>query len=454
MEEAAKRKYGVKVMSMFAGQREQTEKKNIGKIMVGYDLGKTSSQISYCTPDASLAETVSSVAGTEQFNIPTVLCKRNGVNQWYYGKEALKYAQSGEGVIVEDLLTLAVNGEDVLVEEECYDPVALLTLFVKRSLSLLNMQVPLKNMEAIMFTVEDLSPRMVDVLSKVAAGLQLKIKNIYFQSYVESFYYYVLHQPAELWKNKVLIFDYNHDMKSYCFEYNKKTVPQVVFITGKQYPIMPRVTFPEEPEAQEAFKREMDEKFIRIVEGEVSEDMISTVYLLGDGFKGNWTTQSLKMICRNRRVFQGNNLYSKGACYGAVERISPSEAGKEHVFLGKDKLKANIGMKVLRQGEDSYFAVLDAGTNWYEAKADYEVILDNDNVLEFLITPLTGEKLINRQIILEGLPERPRRCTRLRIQIEMTTVNQASLTIEDLGFGEIFQSSGKGWSQTISLSDK
>ena len=53
--------------------------------------------------------------------------------------------------------------------------------FVKRSLSLLNMQVPLKNMEAVMFTVEDLSPRMVDVLSRVAAGLQLKIKNIYFQ---------------------------------------------------------------------------------------------------------------------------------------------------------------------------------------------------------------------------------------------------------------------------------
>ena len=76
-----------------------------------------------------------------------------------------------------------------------------------------------------MFTVEDLSPRMVDVLSKVAAGLQLKIKNIYFQSYVESFYYYVLHQPAELWKNKVLIFDYFDGNKVNGFTFTGK-IPQ------------------------------------------------------------------------------------------------------------------------------------------------------------------------------------------------------------------------------------
>lgn len=439
---------------MFTGQKEQPEKKNIGNVMVGYDLGKSVSQISYCLPDGSGAETVSCVAGTEQFNIPTVLCKRCGVNQWFYGKEALKYAASGEGIIVEDLLMLAESGEDVLVEEETYDPVALLTLFVKRSLALLNMQVPLKNMEALMFTVENLSPRMVDVLSNVTAGLQLKIKNVYFQSYVESFYHYVLYQPKELWQNKVLIFDYNHDLKSYCFECNKRTIPRVVFITGKNYPMMQRCTFSEDEFERDAQKRTLDKQFLGIVENETEEKLISTVYLLGDGFKENWATESLRLLCRNRRVFQGNNLYSKGACYGAVERISPGEEGKNHVYLGKDKLKANIGMKVLRQGEDSYYAILDAGTNWYEAAADYEVILESDNVLEFLITPLTGENVMNRQIVLEGLPERPPRCTRVRIQIEMSTVNQAVFTVEDLGFGEIYPSSGKGWTQTISLSEK
>lgn len=436
---------------MLTGQKEQAGKKNSGKIMVGYDLGTVVSQISYCQPDGSLAETVSSVAGTEQYNIPTVLCKRKGVNQWFYGKEALKYAALGEGILVEDLLLLAERGEDVIVEEESYDPVALLTLFVKRSLALLNMQVSLNNMEALMFTVEELSPRMVDVLTKIATGLQLNIHNIYFQSHIESFYHYVLYQPKELWKNNVLIFDYSTHLKSLHLECNKRTTPQVVFIRSGEYPTIQREVFSEEEAQRNIQKKHLDEAFLQVVEEETEGNMISTVYLLGDGFKENWASESLRTLCRNRRVFQGNNLYSKGACYGAVERLHPGEEGKNHVYLGRDKLKANIGMKLRRRGEDSYFAILDAGSNWYETVADFEVILGKGNVIDFLITPLTGGNVTNREITLEGLPERPERTTRLRIHMEMSAVNQAVITIEDLGFGEIFPSSGKAWTQTISL---
>ncbi len=439
---------------MLTGQKEQAGKKNSGKVIVGYDLGKVVSQISYCQPDGSMAETVSSVAGTEQYNIPTVLCKRKGVNQWFYGKEALKYGASGEGTLVEDLLLLAERGEDVVVEEESYDPVALLTLFVKRSLALLNMQVSLNKMEALMFTVEDLSPRMVDVLSKIATGLQLKMQNVYFQSHIESFYHYVLYQPKELWKNNVLIFDYSTHLKSLHLECNKRTTPQVVFIRSKEYPTIQRVLFADEEGQRNSQKKRLDEAFLQIVEEETDGNMISTVYLLGDGFKESWASESLRTLCRNRRVFQGNNLYSKGACYGAVERLTPGEEGKSHVYLGKDKLKANIGMKVLRRGEDSYFAILDAGSNWYEVTADFEIILESGNIVDFLITPLTGGNMTDRQIVLEGLPERDDRTTRLGIHMEMSAVDQAVITIEDLGFGELFPSSGKAWTQTISLTER
>lgn len=439
---------------MLTGQKEQAGKKNSGKVIVGYDLGRVVSQISYCLPDGSMAETVSSVAGTEQYNIPTVLCKRKGVNQWFYGKEALKYAADGEGIPVENLLLLAERGEDVVVEEESYDPVALLTLFVKRSLGLLNMQVSLNRMDALMFTVEDLSPRMVDVLSKIATGLQLKIQNIYFQSHVESFYHYVLYQPKELWKNNVLIFDYSTHLKSLHLECNKRTTPQVVFIRNREYPSIQRTVFAEDEAQRNNEKKRLDEAFLQVVEEETEGNMISTVYLLGDGFKDNWASESLRTLCRNRRVFQGNNLYSKGACYGAVERMTPGPEGKNHVFLGRDKLKANIGMKILRRGEDSYFAILDAGTNWYEVTADFEVIPEKESVLDFLITPLTGGNVIDRQIVLDGLPERPERTTRLKIHMEMSAVDQAVITVEDLGFGELFPSSGKAWTHTISLTER
>lgn len=436
---------------MFTGLKEQTERKNSKKVAVGYDLGKAASQISYCVLDTDEVETVSSVAGTEQYNIPTVLCKRSGVNQWFYGKEALKYAKEEEGILVEDLLTLAERGEEVMIEGEGYDPTALLTLFVKRSLSLLNMRLSLGQVEAFMFTVEDLTPSMVEVLSKVAAALSLKTEHIFFQSHVESFYYYVLHQPADLWKYNVMIFDYSSSLKSICFECNKRTTPQVVFINSNSYPDMVREAFGTEETEQKERKQKLDKKFLRIAEAEMDGGMFSTVYLLGDGFKENWADDSLRYLCRNRRVFQGNNLYSKGACYGALERLSPSEESKTHVYLGADKLKSNIGMKVKRRGEDSYFAILDAGTNWYEVSADFEVILESGNTVDLMITPLTGEKVIDKRLVLDGLPERPRNTTRLKFHIEMSAVNQVVATIEDMGFGEILPSSGKGWTQTITV---
>lgn len=436
---------------MFQNQKEQTGKKNNKKVVVGYDLGSTFAQISFCRMSESEPETVSAVAGTEQYNIPAVLCKRSGVGQWYYGKEALKYAKEENGILIENLLEQAQRGEDVMVEEEIFDPIALLTLFVKRSFSLLNLQISPNQIEAFMLTVEDLTPRMVDILEKVVAGLQLKTQKIYFQSHMESFYFYMLYQQQELWNNDVVIFEYHTNMTFMRLECNRRTQPKVVFIEKGEYPEITREEWSESEERREQQKQRLDEQFQHIAQENLRNYAVSTVYLLGDGFKGDWAKASLRVLCMGRRVFQGNNLYSKGACYGIMERLNPSEAGRAHVYLGEEKLKSNIGMRVLRRGVDSYFAVMDAGTNWYEAITDFEVILESGNTIDFIITPLTGGTVTNRPILLEGLPERPRNATRLNVHIEMSAVDRAEVTIEDLGFGEIFVSSGKGWTQTFSV---
>ncbi|MDE5907256.1 MAG: hypothetical protein K2H52_00690 [Lachnospiraceae bacterium] len=434
---------------MFQSQRDQTGKKNHKKMAVGYDLGRRFAQISYCALEETEPETVSAVAGTEQYNIPALLCKRRGVGQWYYGKEAIKFAKEEDGILIEDLITLAQRGEDVMVEGEAFDPAALLTLFVKRSLSLLSMRAPFNQIEAFMFTVEELTPRMVDVLEKVAAGLKLGDARICFQSHMESFYAYTLHQDKELWRNDVVIFEYHDMLKSLCLECNTRTMPQVVFIEQADYPEMGRRVWKEDEEEKKQQMEELDQLFLGIAQESLRDRIVSTVFLLGDGFKENWAKESLKFLCRNRRAFQGNNLYSKGACYGMMERLNPSKEWKDYVYLGADKLKSNIGIRALRRGEDSYYAVLDAGTNWYEAAADFDLILESGNTVDFVITPLTGGNVTNRILTLEGLPERPKRTTRLNVHIEMTAVNQAAITIEDMGFGELFKSSGKAWTQTV-----
>ena len=169
------------------------------KVIVGYDLGNKYAQIScYVTGSEEEIRTLSSVAGSSVYTIPLALSKRQGVNQWFYGSEAIRYAGEEEGILVEHLLKLARDGEPVQIDGAPIDPVALLTLFLKRSLGLLSQVTNTERIGALMITCEELDHRMLEVLTAATEGLHLKTDQICFQSHVESFYYYNLYQPEEL----------------------------------------------------------------------------------------------------------------------------------------------------------------------------------------------------------------------------------------------------------------
>ena len=409
--------------------KKTEEKVHKGSILAGYDLGDDFSQISYCVYGENVVESVATVVGTKQYNIPTVLCKRTGVNQWLYGKDAVRYNQEEGGFLVTNLIEHARKGEMITIEEETFDCVALLTLFMKRSLALLNFQVKAENIGAIMFTVDNLDDRMVNVLAKAAVNLNLKTSQIYFQSHIESFYHFVLHQPEDLWNYQVLACEHNRSrLKIYRFS--------SVILPGEQ----------DEEEIRADSYRLADETLLGILKEQCADRIVSAVYLLGDGFREEWAKESLRFLCRNRRVFQGNNLFCKGACFGLLEKLEPSQNGKEHIFLGADKLKANIGMNVLKRGKESYYALLDAGENWYEVHKECDILLPGEeNVLSFLVTPLTGKRAQLREFILEDAPVRTGAFSRYAVKIRMTSAECVEAQITDMGFGELFPSSNKVW---------
>ncbi|MCM1144778.1 MAG: DUF5716 family protein [Blautia sp.] len=437
-------------------ERKEEGKIEKGSVLAGYDLGNDFSQISYCIYEGNGEESVESAAtviGTKQYNIPTVLWKRKGTNQWLYGKDALNCQQEQEGSLVTNLVELARKGETVTIEEEEFDCVALLTLFIKRSLSLLNFITSPENIAAMMFTVDNLDDRMIEALTRAAANLNLRTSRIYFQSHTESFYYFVLHQPEELWHYQVLACE--HDgmrLKTYRMECNKKTTPIVVLIEEQVYPAFVIADEQEDEEIKRDSYRLADEKLLTILQKQCDGRIISTAYLLGAGFRDGWAQESQRFLCRNRRVFQGNNLFGKGACYGLLERIEPSEMGKAHIFLGADKLKSNIGMNVYKRGKESYYALLDAGENWYEAHREWEILLPGDeNTLSFLVTPLTGKSAKLLEITLEDAPVREGAFSRYGMDMKLLCVECAEVVVTDLGFGELFPSTGRVWKKQIEV---
>lgn len=436
---------------MFLEKKEENKLHN-GSVLVGYDLGEQYSQISYCIYGQGDVEMAATVVGTRQYNIPTMLCKRKGANQWYYGKDAVKHREEEDMFPVEGLLALAKKGETVELDGETYDPVALLTLFIKRSMTLMNLIASIENIDAIMFTVEELDDRMVEVLAQAAANLNLKTSRIYIQSHTESFYYFVLHQPPELWNYQVIACEHNGmRLKTYRMECNKRTTPIVVLIEEQTYETL---VIPEESEEesirQDAYQM-ADERFLGILQKMCEGRIVSSAYLLGDGFRAGWDEQSLQFLCRNRRVFRGNNLFSRGACFGLLEKLEPSETGQKYVYLGKDKLKSNIGMNVLRQGKESYFALLDAGENWYEIQKECEFLLGSEKEITFVVTPLNGKNRETKEIPLKNVNTGGAPYTRYRLEVSMCAVDTVQIRVTDLGFGEFFPASGQVWEERFQV---
>lgn len=436
------------------------EKKN-NKYMVGFDLGDRDAQISFCSTQQAEAETVPAVAGTKQYNIPVMLCKRKGTRQWIYGREALHMAQGGEGIFVDNLLSGAIEGKKVLIEGEEYDVLTLLTLFVKKCFGLFSATASLDRIEVLMFTARVSESSVAEVIQHVVESLDLKNTKVFFQSHEESYYYYLLHQEQEFRQTSSVILDFEEMLRVYRLEWNRRTTPVVSFVTAEECRECVQPLWTEEETEKKKQMEELDEKALENVISVFQNREIGSVFLIGSGFQENWAERTLQYICRGRRVFKGNNLYSKGAAYGALEKFCLTKEGKEHTFLGREKLKANIGLQILREGKEVYLPLLDAGIDWHEAVCEKEFYLEAGSGYQVMLTPLTnvfpereaaGKYPVRYETVeLSGLPARPDGATRLRVSMYMDQAEKLHIKTEDLGFGELFRSSGLIWEQDIAI---
>lgn len=414
------------------------------RIYVGFNVGDTSCQISYSTGDGNV-ETVSTIVGAEEYSIPTVLCKRPGVNQWFYGKEALRYAQDEDGILVENLLSKAISGMPVEVDGISYQPVSLLSLFMKRCMSLVT-TVYSDKMAGVLFTAEKMNYENMEVLKEAVAALKLKTDKIYFQSHMESYYHYMVNQQDDLWHVGSVLFEYESDeIIIYRMKANYKTEPVVVYISDESYP-MDDLGRGSGDTGYELIQ--MDKTFLNIARSTCSAEKTVSVFLIGDKFSDRWMKESKKYLCSNYRVFQGSNLYSKGACYGLLDRLVPNLEKKDNIFLGNDKLTCNVGMNILHQGDQEYFAILDAGVSWYDASQTFDFYLQDGDYVDFHINSLIGGDSKIARITLEDFSGK---LSRMRARLYMENEKKLVVEIEDLGLGNFRASTHKVWREEIPI---
>ncbi len=412
-------------------------------MMVGYSFQDACVQIGYYTADMDQPMLLSQSQDSEKYQIPTCLCRLNNSGQWLFGQEAVNAHEEGHGALVEDLISFCYKEDPVLVGDVPYMPVELLTVFIKRSLNLLHRIVNLDQIHAMTFTFPRLSERLIANMKQVMEQLPIPRERLFLQDHKESFYDFVTCQKRELWNNDVLMLDARGG-QLYSWELGRiKTGHGVPFTVTET--VFDEFQFGEKNGATDA-------RFAQLLEQFIQKRLISSVFLVGKEFEGDWMQESLRFLCRGRRVFSMEDLPVRGACYRGLRPADPRN-DRRQFYLGEQQLDYHVGVYVWNGREQQYCRLVWAGTGWFEASVSQVFLLDQcDSVLIQidLVGDMAEEKKSIRQTIpLDWLPKRPNLATKIRLDIEFQNPEQGTVTVTDLGLGDLFPGSAKAVTRHI-----
>lgn len=403
---------------------------------IGIDLNDSYAMVSFFQQNMKEPETVSTVAGSEEFQIPLVLARRKSIGKWYYGDEARKLSKSGEMVCIDQLLKRALNSEKIVIDDDSFMAEELLALFLKKVMELPSKLGNPSSFDRLVICVDRLTNENVSMFYGMAVRLGINSRQLTVIDRKESFYYFALNQDNSLWLHDVVMFmQEKESIFFYSLKRDLRTTPQVVSI--------------DESISYTLDKNDKDKSFLDIINESFKNQIISTVFLVGDTFAEGWMKQSVVLLCKGRRVFMGNNLFTKGACYAAATR--DKEAEWPFVYMGENEMKFNLSLKVHDKGELSFYNLISAGSNWFESKGQCEVIISGSYEVDFWKQLPKSREAKIETLRLTDMPPRPDRATRIRITATPVSDDRIDIEIKDLGFGEIFMSSGKVWHYEMTM---
>lgn len=421
-------------------------------LAAGLDINRSCVQLSCMQLSGEEVQTISTHMGNEQYEIPLSLFLTENTDGWQYGEKARECMEDTGGVFVDDLWQGVLTHRELIMEDRTYSYEELMAVYLDRVLALVRQSGYSGRIETLVITAETMDTDTIRHLQTVCSHLATDVDNVYYIDYKESFYAYATSMKKELWNHEVFLFYYSdRSLRAYRLYVNQKKLPFRVQTDEMDYG---EVEYGREELADSAEAgEEMDARFLATLEKLFAKRVVSCVYLIGDGFLPGWMKHSLQFLCRGRRVFQGNNLFTKGACYaGALYRGKRKPAGE---YYGSQSVPCDVRFGILNKGVREYRYAARKGEPWYRAGVMLECLWNQSDELK--IELVFDNKDPQKQVVLlelDNFPERPVRASRVRITIRFTDAVSGLVTVEDMGLGQFHESSGMRWEKQFGLIQK
>lgn len=418
-------------------------------LIVGLDLCNDFTQMSCYNYKSFEPESISMNPNQEKYFIPTVLGIKSDTKDWTYGEEAINYHNLQKGLLIVDLLLKVEKDLDTEIFGVQFKAVTLLEKYLRKCLQLLKVYHPTNSIKKVVITLKNNNEIMTSAVYQALDNLGIGKDRAYVQNHLQSYQYFALCQAKELWMNDIGLFIFDESgLFYYQITINRKSRPYIVGMIEKDFSGTLSFDMIEELKGNE----NLEYIFQTIAKSVLFKQVVPTIYITGKGFDGSWSDNVLKELCVGRRVFKGQNLYTKGACYAAKELTGEDSKFADYLFLSSDMIMSTFFIQGYYDAKTSDVILVKAGSPWYQIDENVDIILDDEQSITIYVQDVIKRETVPFSIELTGLPKRPNKLTRIGIRIQFSNKETAIVTAKDKGFGELHMSTDRIWEKEIKIS--
>lgn len=403
---------------------------------IGMDLCSDSTQISFYNDIKREPETVNQLNNKETYMMPNILFYSKTTGDWYVGSEASEARFKEDGIILDELYKNARSEEMIEVDGVKYTFRQLFLKMLKMHIDSFLYRYEGATVKQLVITIPEYNKDLFKVLGGFYKELDIPESCIRITSHLDSGLYYIFNQSSELWVNSVALFDYSADgLNYYRIDITKGKTPEIISVVHEDYTAQFNMAL---------FGGDnilMDVTFAKIADYEMKKTYISSVFLTGLGFSEKWMNKSRNILCQGRRVFAGQNIYTKGACYKAVGG-EYEDFYKRFFVETKENVVYDVGISSGEE-EDKFIPIVLGGRQWYNIHGKINIILDDTDKLTIIYRNHQSKEEIREVVKLHGIPKRPNKTSKFSVEVEFEDPHRGAVIIKDVGFGKLFPTTNK-----------
>ncbi|MBE6003954.1 MAG: hypothetical protein E7232_07705 [Lachnospiraceae bacterium] len=378
---------------------------------------------------------------------PTVIAKDKTDDKWTIGEDAYKATLAGSGVIVDKLLSLLEKNGTATIARVKYKAIDILARYFRE---LLGKDGSKTEDDIVAISIRKPNRDLVSKLKEAVVKAGVHEDNVYIMSHTESFAHFVLDQDNSLYNRMVGMFELNNQCLYYYEMHVSRGTKRYVMVGSEA--------------EDEAFSLDIlkttsggkiaDKILITVADRVMNNKSYSAIFLSGRGFQDtNFATNFMNYICKRRRVLIEPGMFAIGA--EICVKNQAEGKNEEYMILCDTRCKSDVSVKVMLNEKPEILPIVRAGESWMDTSSCYEMILDNQDYIDFQVTSIAKpQRPLRLRMMLDTFPERDKRTTRIRMSTEFTDADTLRVTVRDLGFGDIFPASDKEIVEEIDLSEK